>query len=251
MAQSPVISPELCESLVLGIRAHDPEAVTRLYEICSRGIRVLLLRELGPTDLADKVHDVFIAMIEAIRSDALSDPSHLTNYAYAIVRNRIATYVKQRVSGTVSADLDEFAAEERATDADHAAIRRENVRTVVQILQASCPTLRANDASLPAGTVDQGDLRRHEAHASPADEDEVPHAAAGQESTRCPAGPRARSAGFDIPNGTWDRTSIARGIGRRMCLTFCRMTAWDRRTNCLRGAPSFQTTSHRALLAPV
>lgn len=140
MAQSPVVNPEVCEAIVAGIRAHDPEAVQRLYEICSKGVRLILSRHLNKTDVDDKVHDIFILMVNAVRSDALCDPRCLAKYLHTLVRNQIARYVTREIPKRTStiddSELHEFA-DRSAMSAEEAMIRRERVAIVLRMLRAS------------------------------------------------------------------------------------------------------------------
>jgi RNA polymerase sigma-70 factor, ECF subfamily len=46
--------------LVERIRAGDPAGMEELYAVFVKGIRFFLWRQLGPQDLDDKVHDVFL-----------------------------------------------------------------------------------------------------------------------------------------------------------------------------------------------
>lgn len=141
MASYPVVSPDEYESIVRGIQAHDPEAGRRLYQMCTGGIRCLLLRNLGPRDLDDKVHDLFITITGNIRNGAPRNPRSLMEYVHAVARNQISRYVRQsiRCMSTISADLAELLADDRATDRELELIRCE---AIAQILQASSPRRR-------------------------------------------------------------------------------------------------------------
>ncbi|HVV44177.1 MAG TPA: hypothetical protein VHC72_03205 [Bryobacteraceae bacterium] len=87
-------------TLVNGIRDGDPAAMAELYGIFAKGIRYFLLRNLGPADLDDKVHDCFVIVTQAIRNGDLRDPERLMGYVRTVVKRQIAasidTAIQQR-----------------------------------------------------------------------------------------------------------------------------------------------------------
>src|SRR5215471_5495142 len=68
--------PSWCE-LVEGIRTGNPVAMEELYRVFSKGIRFYLCRQLGPQDLDDRVHDVFLVITQSIQRGDLREPSRL------------------------------------------------------------------------------------------------------------------------------------------------------------------------------
>ncbi|HYA15899.1 MAG TPA: hypothetical protein VEF06_00465, partial [Bryobacteraceae bacterium] len=75
--------------LVQRVRAGDPEAMEELYAIFAKGIRYFLLRNLGPDDLDDKVHDCFVIVTQAIRNGDLREPERLMGYVRTVVKRQI------------------------------------------------------------------------------------------------------------------------------------------------------------------
>ena len=75
-ATAAVAEPAL-ELLASRVQRGDEDAMQELYEIFSKGIRFMLYRQLGPEDLDDKVHDVFVTIAQSIRNGELRDPSRL------------------------------------------------------------------------------------------------------------------------------------------------------------------------------
>ena len=53
--------------LVDRIRAGDPAGMEQLYGVFVKGVRFFLWRQLGPQDLDDKVHDVFLIITQSIQ----------------------------------------------------------------------------------------------------------------------------------------------------------------------------------------
>jgi hypothetical protein len=61
-------------NLVERIRSGDPSGMEELYRVFSRGIRFFLCRQLGPQDLDDKVHDIFLIITKSIQNGDLREP---------------------------------------------------------------------------------------------------------------------------------------------------------------------------------
>ncbi len=88
-------SPEVLQitdwtPLVQRIREGDSAAMEELYGIFAKGIRYFLLRNLGPDDLDDKVHDCFLIVAQAIRNGDLREPERLMGYVRTVVKRQIA-----------------------------------------------------------------------------------------------------------------------------------------------------------------
>jgi RNA polymerase sigma factor (sigma-70 family) len=80
-------------ALVNGIREGDEAAMAELYGIFAKGIRFFLLRNLGPDDLDDKVHDCFVIVAQAIRNGDLREPERLMGYVRTVVKRQIAASI--------------------------------------------------------------------------------------------------------------------------------------------------------------
>jgi RNA polymerase sigma factor (sigma-70 family) len=92
---SPALAPSASDwtQLVTRIRNGDSEAMAELYSIFSRGIRYFLLRNLGPVDLDDKVHDCFVIVTQAIQNGDLREPERLMGYVRTVVKRQIAASI--------------------------------------------------------------------------------------------------------------------------------------------------------------
>ncbi len=85
------------EQLTRRIQSGDREAMQQLYDVFSRGVRFLIFRHLGPDDLDDKVHDVFVVITQAICDGELREPNRLMGYVHTVVRRLIAGYIDRAV----------------------------------------------------------------------------------------------------------------------------------------------------------
>jgi RNA polymerase sigma factor (sigma-70 family) len=84
--------------LVARIREDDPGAMEELYGVFERGIRYFLLRNLGPEDVEDKVHDCFVIVAQAIRRGELREPERLMGFVRTVVKRQIAQHIEVAVN---------------------------------------------------------------------------------------------------------------------------------------------------------
>lgn len=80
-------------SLVARIQNDDSEAMAELYGIFAKGIRYFLLRNLGPEEIDDKVHDCFVIVAQAIKNGDLREPERLMGYVRTVVKRQIAASI--------------------------------------------------------------------------------------------------------------------------------------------------------------
>ena len=62
-----------------------------LYAIFVKGVRYFLWRQLGPQDLDDKVHDVFIVILQSLQRGDLREPERLMGYVRTVLRRHVAS----------------------------------------------------------------------------------------------------------------------------------------------------------------
>ncbi len=126
------------ELLANRVQRGDNDAMQELYDIFSKGVRFMLFRQLGPEDLDDKIHDVFLIIAQAIRNGELREPSRLMGYIHTIVRRQIVGYIDRAVSmrrNRVELDFDEAVCDVHP-DPEIAAIARENEQLALRVLQS-------------------------------------------------------------------------------------------------------------------
>ena len=131
-------SPSNWPHLVDRIRRGDPSAMEELYQMFSTGIRFLLYRQLGPNDLDDKVHDVFVIITEAICNGDLREPERLMGYVHTVVRRQVASHIDHAINlrrNRVDMDFQESLSDKRP-DPEREAIERENLSLAMRILQS-------------------------------------------------------------------------------------------------------------------
>ena len=84
--------------LVDRIQAGDPAGMEQLYAVFVKGVRFFLWRQLGPQDLDDKVHDVFLIITQSIKRGELREPERLMGYVRTVVRRQVAAHIDSAVN---------------------------------------------------------------------------------------------------------------------------------------------------------
>jgi RNA polymerase sigma-70 factor, ECF subfamily len=130
--------------LVDRVRQGDSRGLEELYRIVSTGARFWILRQLGPQDVDDRVHDLFVVLVQAIQRGGLRDPERLPGYMRGIVRRQIAGQIGVRVRDRCrEADLEIAAAFSDAhSNPERGAMEREAGEGTWRILNALPPRNR-------------------------------------------------------------------------------------------------------------
>jgi RNA polymerase sigma-70 factor, ECF subfamily len=136
--QSHIASGSPWAGLVERIRQGKPEAMEELYQVFSQGVRFLLYRQLGPQDLDDKLHDIFLIVAQSISNGDLREPDRLMSYVRTVVRRQVAGYIGDAIQARRNyAGLEErLVLADRGSDPEHAAIEHENEEVAMRILNS-------------------------------------------------------------------------------------------------------------------
>ena len=120
------------------IRHDDPTGMEELYRVFSKGVRFFLYRQLGPHDLDDKVHDVFLIVAQSIRNGDLREPDRLMGYVRTVVRRQVAAHIEDAVQARRNqTDLDGgVVLSARGPDPERGAIERQNEQLAMRVLNS-------------------------------------------------------------------------------------------------------------------
>jgi len=128
-------------NLVERIQADDETGMAELYDVFSAGIRFYLCRQLGAQDLDDRVHDMFLVVIEAIRRGEVREPSRLMGFVRTVARRHVAACIAE----TSHRRRDELhvesgaAIEDTARSPEGQAIALERIRIMKEVLMGISP----------------------------------------------------------------------------------------------------------------
>jgi RNA polymerase sigma factor (sigma-70 family) len=84
-------------ALVERIQQGETDGMEELYQLFSRGIRYYLVRQLGPQELDDKIHDTFVVVVQAIKRGELREPERLMGFVRTVVRRQVAAHIDRAV----------------------------------------------------------------------------------------------------------------------------------------------------------
>jgi len=90
--------PASCRELVGRIEKRNPAALEELYGMV-KNFTYFLMRQLGPDDLQDSVHDVYVTVAEAITAGRLRDPERLRPFLTTVTRFYTYSQIERRVRG--------------------------------------------------------------------------------------------------------------------------------------------------------
>jgi RNA polymerase sigma-70 factor (ECF subfamily) len=134
----PVVSEPSWGQVVDRIRHDDPTGMEDLYRVFSKGVRFFLYRQLGPHDLDDKVHDVFLIVTQSIRNGDLREPDRLMGYVRTVVRRQVAAHIEGAVQARRNqTDIDGgVVLSARGPDPERRAIEHQNEQLAMRVLNS-------------------------------------------------------------------------------------------------------------------
>jgi len=95
------------KSVVERIHAGDVTGEEILYRNLSTGARFFLQRRLGTQDVEDRVHDVFVIVVQAIRRDELREPQRLMGFVRTVLIRQLNLEISRIIRAReTSRDLD-------------------------------------------------------------------------------------------------------------------------------------------------
>jgi RNA polymerase sigma-70 factor, ECF subfamily len=127
--------------LVERIRTGNPRGLEELYRVFSKGVRFYLCRQLGPQDLDDRVHDIFLIIANAIRGGELREPERLMGYVRTVLRRQVALHIDHAVSARrnlTEIEIGMHLADHRP-DPERHAIEHQNLELAMRILRSIPP----------------------------------------------------------------------------------------------------------------
>lgn len=121
--------------LVRRVRNGDPAAMEDLYRVLSAGVRLRLARQLGGRDLNDRVHDMFVMVIESIRNGDVRQPERLMGYVRTVERRQVASHIDRTLRERRNASAMEIRTlRDRGASPERFAIERQFADMAMRIL---------------------------------------------------------------------------------------------------------------------
>jgi RNA polymerase sigma-70 factor, ECF subfamily len=123
------------------IRRDEPSGMEELYKVFRKGVRFFLLRQFGVRDLDDKVHDIFVIVLTAIKRGDLREPERLMGFVRTVIRRQAAAHIEQiKQERRQQADLDDVIpfVQDEQKDPEHEAIDKEKTEIAARVLRSLC-----------------------------------------------------------------------------------------------------------------
>lgn len=90
--------------LLRRVQDHEVAAVDELYTLISRGILFLLRRRLPIEESKDRLHEVFLILIDAIQGGRIDDPRAFPGYAVTVAKRQAWSQIRVRSGPECSCD---------------------------------------------------------------------------------------------------------------------------------------------------
>ena len=85
-------------NLVERIRACQADGMEELYRCFTTGVRLYLWSQSGPRDLEDRLHDLFIQIVQAIQRGTIREPERLMGFVRIVAQRQGWAHIRQVVS---------------------------------------------------------------------------------------------------------------------------------------------------------
>ena len=96
--------------LVSSIRTGDRQAEAELVERYSRGVMIIIRREVHDTAFAEDIYqDVFRIVLEKIRQGDVREPERLSGFVCGVARNLVIDYFRRAARRESMAEIEEAA----------------------------------------------------------------------------------------------------------------------------------------------
>jgi RNA polymerase sigma-70 factor (ECF subfamily) len=119
------------------IRHGDPAGEETLYRVLRKGSRLFLRRRLETDDVDDRVHDLFVILVEAVRRGDVREPERFMGFVRTVLNRQlghaISDLVRKRETYVPATTADEIRGPE--PDPEQQAVRNQKLRLMQNMLR--------------------------------------------------------------------------------------------------------------------
>jgi RNA polymerase sigma factor (sigma-70 family) len=134
------------KAVIDAIIARDPRGEELLYRNLESGARFFFQRRLGIQDVEDRVHDLFVVLVESVRSGAVREPERFMGFVRTILYRQlnrgISRAIESRETMTDLGTTAEWAGEDATPE--QKAIEGQQIR----LMQEALRTLKKKDSEV-------------------------------------------------------------------------------------------------------
>lgn len=124
--------------LVENVRLNKTAALEELYGLV-KNFTFFLMRQLGSDDLQDSLHDIFLAVVQAIHAGKLRNPERLMAFLTAVTRFHTYTRIDVRVRNRARTVVIEGMDVADSTNLEQRVYRQQKLRLVRDMLHSMSP----------------------------------------------------------------------------------------------------------------
>ena len=119
------------------IRAGEPGGAELLYRHLASGARWFLQRRLGTQDVEDRVHDLFLVIVETIRRGDLREPERLMGFVRTLLNRQLSSEISRIIRAREHSLTLEAATSLTSTDPnpEHQAATQQKVALMKRVLK--------------------------------------------------------------------------------------------------------------------
>lgn len=128
------------------IRDGNPEGEETLYRELHSGARLFLQRRLGTNDVEDRIHDMFLIVIQTIRRGELRQPERLMSFIRTVLYRQLNSGISRLIDErATSAAIDAIASlSSREPDPEQQVLSQERV----DAMQKGMKKMKAKDVEI-------------------------------------------------------------------------------------------------------
>ena len=138
VSASPGSSNDHFVELVENIKENKEFALEELYGLV-KNFTFFLMRQLGTEDLQDSLHDIYLAVVQAIHAGRLRNPERLTAFLTAVARFHTYTKIDMRVRNRTRHVVLEGMDVPDSTNLEQRVYGQQKLRIVRDMLRAMSP----------------------------------------------------------------------------------------------------------------
>lgn len=83
--------------IVSRIQTGQDSGIEELYRVLNRGVRYYLGRQLGDQDLEDRLHEVLLIVVSAIRKGQVREPERIMGFVRTVAQRQVAANIEKLV----------------------------------------------------------------------------------------------------------------------------------------------------------
>jgi len=139
----PHATGDVPSSLVVeGVRRREPDAMAMLFAFTSRVTRPQLRGQVVWAEYEDRLHDVYVIVLEAILRNQIRQPESLSAFITTVARRQVCSHIREQVTARqkhVPLTADKFDVPDSGATPESAALRSEKTTDLLRRLSRLKP----------------------------------------------------------------------------------------------------------------